>query len=76
MNQFSNMVIEFSPCTGFGANGVTAVLSHCGKAWGMGHGSTEDEAVLEAMIDAGVEYNKAFDNYGLVVANAYKITRR
>jgi hypothetical protein len=75
MTTFRNMIIDFSACEGFGTSGLTATLYHCGSVWGSGHGSTEDEAVLEAMLSAGVKFDTALDECGKVIANARKITR-
>lgn len=75
MTQFRNMVLEFSPCDGFGQSGRTVTLFHCGAVYGSGHGGTDDEAVLEAMLNAGVDFTTALDQCGLVIATASKITR-
>jgi hypothetical protein len=54
--------VYFSPCEGFGTEGRTASIydaSH--KHLGDGHGETDSEAVVEALVAAGLDFDKAFD---------------
>lgn len=47
--------IEFHPCSGFGDAGRSACLYADGKDIGIGFGATDDEAVAEALADAGLD---------------------
>ena len=47
--------IEFHPCTGFGDVGRSACLYVDQKDIGIGYGATDDEAVAEALADAGLD---------------------
>jgi len=69
--------IEFTPCTGFGNAGRTASIYLLdGSATPFyGHGETDEEAVLEALVGGGIEFDRASDLYGPVLRNAKQITR-
>ena len=76
MTQFVNMEIEFNPCEGFGSEGRSATIWHIGsESWGFGVGATDEEAVLEAMLDAGVSFEVACDECDALIKSASKITR-
>jgi hypothetical protein len=76
MTQFVNMEIEFNPCEGFGSYGRSATIWHIGfESWGFGVGGTDEEAVLEAMLDAGVSFEVACDECDALIKSASKITR-
>lgn len=62
-------IIDFYPCTGFGSEGRTASLNINGKI-STGHGATDEEAVLEALIDSGLSFDAAFDRVGATLADA------
>lgn len=54
--------IQFSPCTGFGGEGRAASLVDAkGNTVGTGYGATDDEAVAEALMDAGLSIGEAYD---------------
>lgn len=47
--------IEFHACSGFGDSGRSACLYVGDKDVGIGYGATDDEAVAEALADAGLD---------------------
>jgi hypothetical protein len=66
---------EFSSCTGFGSEGRMVVFRSTDKDICSGAGGTDDEAVLEALLDLGFSYDDAFDLVGITLHNAAKIVR-
>jgi hypothetical protein len=63
--------IEFIPCTGFGSFGRTAVLKGLNDAQiGVGHGATDEESVLEALMDSGASYDQAFNLVSKTISQA------
>lgn len=68
INVYSIMKIQFAPCTGFGDEGRSATLFDINySVVGTGYGSTDDEAVIEALMDAGLSFDEAFDDhYGVM----------
>lgn len=63
--------ISFTPCTGFGDEGRAATLFDAtGEVIGTGYGATDDEAVVEALMDAGMTFDAAFDARAAVMAAA------
>lgn len=54
--------LQFAPCDGFGDAGRSATLFNAaGEVVGAGYGETDDEAVIEALTDAGMSWDAAFD---------------
>jgi hypothetical protein len=65
--------IDFTPCTGWGSKGRTATLRDAdGVAIAYGHGETDHEAVLEALIGEGMPFDAAFDAHDDVYKTAAK----
>ncbi len=63
--------IRLSPCTGFGGEGRNACLVNAaGDAIGSGAGATDDEAVAEALMDAGLSLGEAYDVVDTVIRAA------
>jgi hypothetical protein len=64
--------VQFAPCDGFGDEGRSAtLLDAAGECIGGGYGATDDEAVLEALVDAGLSFDAAFDyNKSALIAEA------
>lgn len=72
----SNYGIRFAPCTGFGEEGRTATLYNEAGEWvAMGCGATDEESVCEALMDSGMSFDEAFDNFAKVIKNARFIDR-
>ena len=60
MDNFNEL--KFAPCDGFGDAGRSAtLLSDAGECIGIGYGETDDEAVIEALVDAGLSWDDAFE---------------
>ena len=66
--------ISFMPCTGFGNAGRLASLYADSMPIGAGAGETDEEAVLEALVDGGMTFDAAFDAVYTVLQQA-TITR-
>lgn len=65
--------IMFAPCTGFGEVGRSATLMDCsGEVIGTGYGETNEEAVLEALMDTGMSFDDAFDTHYAVLTRCVK----
>ena len=70
-NLHSVVSVDFIPCDGFGDGGRTATLRDgSGDCIAFGHGADDREAVLEALLDAGLSWNAAFDSHGDVLMRA------
>lgn len=55
--------ITYTPCDFFGIVGVCATLNSTVDG-PCGYGETEDEALVEALMDSGLSFDAAFDAYG------------
>jgi hypothetical protein len=63
--------IEFIPCTGFGSFGRSATLRDSDDAQiGIGYGATDEESVLEALIDLGASFDQAFNLVSKTISQA------
>ena len=62
--------IVFTPCSGFGSQGRTACIQFQDGREFSGHGETDEEAVLEALINSGLSFSRAFDQFDTVLREA------
>lgn len=64
--------IVFTPCTGYGSNaGLSASLYDvAGDCTAYGNGADEFDAVIDALTEAGVPFDTAFDYVGSVIDSA------
>ena len=70
----ASYTIEFTPCTGFGTIGRTASLRDTdNETIDCGHGATDEEAVLQALLGMGHDFDTAFDCVSTVLGNATRL---
>lgn len=70
--------IEFTACTGFGTKGRTASIRTIEGDMvdlnAYGHGETDSEAVLEALVSMSLDFDAAFDMFSSVLRQATRVT--